>query len=76
MSMTLAEFHNALRVFCNIDYAEFADAIREFTDDDYLADEWTGFRNNPWRWFIKASDGQAEALFKIIESRQPKEERT
>lgn len=60
--MTFREFHNGLRVLANIDRDEFV--AKGLPDAD-----WPSFRDDPWRYFIRASDVMAEGLFEIIESR-------
>jgi hypothetical protein len=63
--MTFMEFHNGLRVLINIDKPEFDMALGPLVSQSM----WESFRDNPWRWFIKAPDRQAEAVFKVIEAR-------
>lgn len=67
--MTLAEFHNALRILASIDMRELVHAGAISGDD---TGGWQSFRDNPWRWFIRADDDTATAVWRIIESRQPK----
>ena len=75
--MTFAEFHNALRVLLNIDADEFLGAV--LPDEEYDGRQpdlksaawrlWDEFKENPHRWFIRAPDDQAQAIWKIIEGR-------
>ncbi len=67
--MTFSEFHNALRILSSIDMRELVHA-GAISDDD--TGGWQSFRDNPWRWFIRAGDDEAAAVWRIIESRQPK----
>jgi len=64
--MRFAEFHNALRILISIDRGELVDAGVIAPLDKV---EWPKFRDNPWRWFIAASDDQAQRVFAIIERR-------
>lgn len=59
----LARFHNALRVLFNIDRAEFVEAGLD-------AERWPDFRANPHGYFIRASQGEAQKLWSLIEERQ------
>jgi len=86
MTMQFDEFHNALRILLNIDYHEMEQAGVEFGDSrtDVLGGwsppgvserrekGWAEFRDNPHRWFIQASDEDANRVWKIIEARQPR----
>jgi hypothetical protein len=71
--MNLREFHNFLRILLNIDADEFMQAV--YGRDTHPGEggeewaAWTTFREDPYRWFIKAGDQQAAALWKIIERR-------
>lgn len=75
MTMNYDQFHNGLRVLCNIDYPEFSNAVTDgqshipapLRDDPQEC--WPRFRDNPWRWFIRAPDCQSEAIWKIVEGR-------
>jgi len=69
MNMTLAEFHNALRILAGIDMRELVHAGAISGDD---TGGWQSFRDNPWRWFIRAGDDEAAAVWRIVEARQPK----
>lgn len=66
--MTLAEFHNGLRILTNID---FADMVKGgvLTDDDAGEIEWKSFRDNPWKWMICADDDQATKLWALMVAR-------
>jgi hypothetical protein len=63
----LRRFHNRLRILVNIDMPEFLTVAPDAKGDDRI---WVSFRQNPWRWFIRASDDQAAALWKIIRARE------
>ena len=65
--MMLAEFHNALRILTSIDRYELV-AFKVLDQDD--GDAWHAFRTDPFRWFIRADDEQAERLWRIIQARQ------
>jgi len=71
--MDFHQFHNGLRVLLNIDADEFLQAT--FGIDTKPADNsrewgvWTSFRDNPYRWFIRAPTDKAKAVFAIIEQR-------
>jgi len=76
MTMTLAEFHNALRILRSIDRAEIWDEKIEFDDDPRpghaMREEhaWNRFRDNPYETFIRCSDKVAAGLWRIIARRQ------
>ena len=73
MTMQFDEFHNALRILLNIDYHEMEQAGVEFGDSHTDREKgWAKFRDNPHRWFIQASDEDANCVWKIIEARQPR----
>ena len=63
--MTRREFHNGLRVLMNIDKWELEVTL----GGEVSTPMWERFRDNPWQWFIKAPDSQAEAVFKVVEAR-------
>lgn len=71
--MTLAEFHNALRILTSIDRHEL-EAARVIAQGDNNA--WGNFRRDPFRWLIRADDRMAERLWNIIERRQISTRRT
>lgn len=60
--MTFAEFHNALRILTSVDRHELADV---FTDGA----AWHAFRTDPFRFFIRADDDTAQAIWRVIERR-------
>lgn len=62
--MTLSQFHNALRVLNSIDWYELEAAGVESVEG-----RWASFQQDPYRWFIKASDADAAKVFSIIEGR-------
>ncbi len=64
--MTFAEFHNGLRILLNIDLDELADAgVMEPRDFISYAE----FRTDPFRWFIRASDQRAKAVWSLMQER-------
>lgn len=65
--MTKAEFHNALRILTGIDRHELEAAGVTNLGGAF---GWDAFRADPYRWFIQASDKEADAIWRIIESRQ------
>lgn len=67
--MTLRQFHNGLRILLNIDCHELVAAGVIRPGDDGA---WIKFREDPFRWMIRAPDPAAEALWAIIESRNGK----
>jgi hypothetical protein len=61
--LSFKSFHNALRLLRSIDYHEVP----------FLTDaEWEIFREKPYDFFITTSDINALAIWKVIQSRQPK----
>ncbi|KKK78214.1 hypothetical protein LCGC14_2845800 [marine sediment metagenome] len=65
--MTLREFHNGLRILLNLDLDELATAgAMEHRDFDTYAE----FRTDPFRWFIRASDQRAEAVWSLMQERR------
>lgn len=65
-STEFRRFHNALRILANLDADELIAGG--------VIDEPTGFRrfeDDPYRWFIRADDARAAALWALIQSRQP-----
>lgn len=66
MPMTFAEFHNALRILTSIDHHELVAAGVNLD----APNNWPVFRADPFRWFIRASDADAQKVWRIIERRQ------
>lgn len=66
--MTLAEFHNGLRILTNIDFWALVKA-GVLTDDADGDAEWTEFRNNPWKWMIYADDDEQAKLWALMVER-------
>ena len=59
-------FHNRLRVMASIDFSELDEAgVIEI--DDHA--EWAVFREDPYRWFLRADDDRAQKLWLLIERR-------
>jgi hypothetical protein len=65
--MQFAEFHNALRILISIDMHELVE-VGVIKPGDHFA--WGAFRDDPFRWFIRADDDKAAKLWAIIERRQ------
>ena len=65
--MTLAEFHNALRILTSVDRHELV-AAGVMRHGDHNA--WGTFRRDPFRWLIRADDAAAHKLWRIVEARQ------
>jgi hypothetical protein len=59
-------FHNRLRKLLNIDMSQLVNAEVISSDD---TGAWLSFCDNPWRWFIRCSDEQAERIWTIMERR-------
>lgn len=66
--MSLALFHNGMRILLNLERHDLIDAGVIQPED---AAAWRRFSDNPHRWFIVASDEQARRLWDVIERRQP-----
>lgn len=56
------DFHNRLRILASIDLYELEDAGVSMS-------EWLDFRVDPWLWFIRASDADAQAVWGIMQRR-------
>lgn len=63
----LRRFSNRLRILLGIDMYELVNAGAISSDDTA---SWTSFRDNPWRYFIKAGDAEQAAIWSIIERRE------
>jgi hypothetical protein len=61
-SLSLREFHNLLRLLCNIDHYEVADAFKNRED-------WRRFVDHPWKWFIQADDRKVEIIWQRMMER-------
>lgn len=63
-------FRNALAILHSIDEREYerATGLGEVS--------WRRFRENPAAEFVRIDNGRAEAIWRLIEARQPKELRT
>ncbi len=64
--MSQARFSNALRILQSIDRDELVDAGIDLPDTV----AWLKFRDDPFRWFIRACDADADKVWAIIEGRQ------
>ena len=60
--MTQAQFHNALRILTSIDFHEVQDVLPDGA-------AWQSFRTDPFRFFIRADDETADAIWRVIERR-------
>ena len=69
--MDKSRFHNAIRILLNIDKYELIEAsiIR---DGDETGTCWTRFNNDPLIFIAKLNDDKYDALWELIEARQPK----
>jgi hypothetical protein len=65
--MRMADFHNLLRILVSLDWDDLS-AAGIIARDDVKA--WNSFRNDPFRWFIRADDETARKLWTLIEHRQ------
>ena len=68
MSRPLRAFHNALRILRAIDYQELKDAGLVLSHED-----WESFRDDPYVFFIRASDPTMQIIWQVIQARQPTE---
>lgn len=65
--MTFAQFHNGLRILLNIDRHDLVErGIIKANDNN----AWGEFRRDPFRWFVKAPDAKAKAIWALVEARQ------
>ena len=64
--MTLREFHNGLRILLNLD-RDVLEAAGVLKHADHNA--WGTFKRDPFRWFIRASDTQADRLWALMQTR-------
>lgn len=64
--MTFAEFHNALRIMASIDMHELVEAGVIVHGD---VNAWGTFRRDPFRFFIRAADDDAQRIYAIIKRR-------
>lgn len=68
--MELAEFHNGLRVLQSINRPEMEESGVLDQDTEEVANlNWKYFREDPFNWFIQASDEKAELLWGIMRNR-------
>lgn len=72
--MRFNEFHNGLRILLNIDSDEFMDAVYPNGTPHglHMRGEWETFRENPYNWFIRASDQKAHGLWQLMQKRMTK----
>lgn len=69
--MTFDDFHNRLRIMSSIDQHELADLDADiWTDSEYAK-----FRDDPWRYFIKADDEAAVMIWNVVTKRAGKPQR-
>lgn len=64
--MTLAEFHNGLRILLNLDRHVLVQA-GVLPHGDHNA--WGTFTRDPYRFFIRADDATAEKLWTLMQTR-------
>lgn len=73
-SLSMARFHNALRIMRNIDRDELVKAGVLDDDRSEIGDAlWGQFNADASRFFIRLPTPLAEKLWALIESRQPPE---
>lgn len=66
--MLQQDFANGLKILSSLDLHDLeAAAVIDAGD----AGAWADFSRNPYRWLLTASDHRAEALWSLIEQRQP-----
>lgn len=70
-STEFRRFHNALRILIHFNF----DDLRAAGVLDDLT-EFRRFDDDPYRFFIRADDARADALWALIQSRQPEALRT
>lgn len=63
LSDDAARFHNRMRILLNIEPHEFADA-------GLTLEQWRDFDADPHRFFIRAGDATAAAIWSIVEKRE------
>jgi hypothetical protein len=68
MNRSLLAFHNALRILRAIDYQELKGAGLILSHED-----WESFRDDPYIFFIRASDTTMNTIWQVIQARQPPE---
>jgi len=69
--MTFDDFHNRLRILSSIDRHELAALDTEI----WTAGEYVKFRDDPWRYFIKADDEVAVMIWNVVTKRAGKPQR-
>jgi hypothetical protein len=62
--MTYEEFNEGLRLLSQLQRQELI-YLHAFTEDDYQA--WADFKRDPLRWFLRADDHRAAAVWSAIE---------
>jgi hypothetical protein len=67
--MTHHQFLNAIKILHSIDMHELVEAGAMQHGDGAT---WQAFRSNPCKWLIRADDKTADAIYGIIERRQPR----
>lgn len=67
-STEFRRFHNALRILIHFDFDDLRAA--EVLDD---LTEFRRFDDDPYRFFVRAEDARAAALWTLIQSRQPED---
>lgn len=67
--MTKSEFHHALRILMCLDRHDLIEAGVWDSDTEESFAAWKVFRADPFRFFVRAPDSQADALWALIEPR-------
>jgi hypothetical protein len=69
LSDEAARFHNRLRILMGIDRHELVEAGAIKAEDGR---SWDRFATDPYRFFIRADDPTATAIWSIVEAREAK----
>lgn len=59
--MTQAEFSNALRILCSVDFYDVEDILHP--------SEWKDFQKDPCRFWARADDVTQDKLWTVVEAR-------
>ena len=65
--MTYDDFYEGLRLLSQLKRQELS-LLQAFTEDDWQS--WADFRRDPLRWFLRADDHRAAAVWSAIERRR------
>lgn len=66
-SLTFSQFHNALRILLSIDLNELEEVGLSLETNPDL---WRSFIKDPFLWFIKANQTDAQKVWQLVEKRQ------